>query len=447
MPAATTRGMPTCSSVQRWRARSRTKAKRYRRSDGRTRQSSSSGIASTPSQRPGSSWRSSQSVAEIPAEQTRELAGNPGRDVHAVGDGGHRPAGLGHVGPHRREHRARHLAVQLADRVGRAGRSDGERGHVELRAAAVVVGAERQEAIAMRPERPPAAGEMLLDEVKRKRVVAGRHRRVRREDRGLPDLLERVVERRPLLDQVADPLQHDEAGVAFVQMKDPRRHAERLQRPDAADAEDDLLLDARLAIAAVQARRQLAVPGRVLFEIGVEQIQLHAAEAHAPDRHQHRAIAERHRGDARLAVRRQRRLDRRVGPVQPLVALFLPAFGGDVLVEVALRIHEPDADERHAEVARFLAVIAGEHAETAGVDRQRLVQRELGGEVGDRPAELRKAARPPGVARAARARRARRSPGRRARGTPGRRRPVRAARAAPARSMRTGLCAVARHSA
>ena len=71
-------------------------------------------------------------------------------------------------------------------------------------------------------------------------------------------------------------------------------------------------------------------------------------------------------------------------------------------MEVPLRVHEPDADERHAEVARFLAVIAGEHAETAGVDRERLVQRELGGEVGNRSAELRKAARPPGVARAAR---------------------------------------------
>ena len=54
--------------------------------------------------------------------------------------------------------------------------------------------AERQEAIAIRPERAPAAGEVLLDEVKRERVVAGRHRRVRREDRRLPDLLERVVE-------------------------------------------------------------------------------------------------------------------------------------------------------------------------------------------------------------------------------------------------------------
>jgi hypothetical protein len=46
------------------------------------------------------------------------------------------------------------------------------------------------------------------------------------------------------------------------------------QRAHAADAEDDLLLDARLAVAAVEPRRQLAVPRRVLLEVGVEQVQL-----------------------------------------------------------------------------------------------------------------------------------------------------------------------------
>src|SRR4029078_13183936 len=141
---------------------------------------------------------------------------------------------------------------------------------------------------------------------------------------------------------------------------------ERTQRADAADAEDDLLLNARLAIAAIEPRRQLAVPGRVLFQLGVEQVKLDAAHPHAPPRDEHRSIAERNGRDARLAVRRQRRFDRRVGPVEALVAFFLQALGGDVLVEVALWIHDPDADERHAEVARLLAVIAGQHAEAAG---------------------------------------------------------------------------------
>ena len=323
--------------------------------------------------------------------------------MHAVGDEGHRPLGLRQVRPHRREHRARHLAVQLADGVGRAGGADRQRGHVELHAAAVVVGAEREESIAVRAERAPAAGEMLLDQAERKRVVSGRHRRVRREHRRLANLLERVVEARALLDQIADALQDDEAGVPFVEVKDAGIDAERLERAHAADAEDDLLLDAGLAIAAVEARRQLAIPRRVLLEAGVEQVERDAAEPHPPHGDQHRAIAERHRGDARLAVGRQRRFDRRVRPVEALVALFLPAFGGDVLMEVALRVHEADADQRHAEVAGLLAVIAGEHAEAAGVNRQRLVQRELGREVGDRLAVGRRhRVRPPGVVRGAR---------------------------------------------
>ena len=241
---------------------------------------------------------------------------------------------------------------------------------------------------------------MLFDEVKRERVVAGRHRRVCREDRGLPDLFERFVEVRPAVDQLANPLQNHEGGMALVQVKDRRFDAERAQGANAADAEDDFLLDARLAIAAVQPRRQLAVPGRVLLEVRVEQVELHAADAHAPDGHEHRPVVERDRREARLAIGCRRLFDRGVHPVEHLVALFLPAVGRNVLVEVALGIHEADADERYAEVARLLAVVARQHAKTAGIDRQRLMQRELGGEVGDRlPRQVRQAMRPPRIVR------------------------------------------------
>ena len=222
---------------------------------------------------------------------------------------------------------------------------------------------------------------------------------------------------------------------------------ERAQDADAADAEDDFLLDAHLAIAAVEAGRELAIPGRVLLEVGVEQIQLRAPEPHAPHRDEHRSIAERHRDDAGLAVGCGCRLDRRVGPVQLFVRLFLPPFGRDVLVEVALRIHEADADERHAEVAGLLAVVAGQHAEAAGVDRQRLVQRELGGEVRDRlrrrrPGTFAPTTCPPRFAR----RRDRRAPCRTARGSRDRPPPCSSVACGTMRSIRTGLCAVARHS-
>ena len=64
-------------------------------------------------------------------------------------------------------------------------------------------------------------------------------------------------------------------------------------------------------------------------------------------------------------------------------ALLLPAVGDEALAEVAVAVEEADADERHAEVARRLQVVAGEHAEAAGVLRERLGDAELGREVGD----------------------------------------------------------------
>ena len=229
----------------------------------------------------------------------------------------------------------------------------------------------------------PRAGEVLLDQMERKRIVARRDGRVRREDRRPLDLFERVVERPSLLDHLADALQRHERGVAFVQVPHGGLDAERAQRAHAADTEDDFLLDARLAVAAVEPRRQLAVPRRVFREIGVEEEQAHAAKAHAPDGGQHRPIAERHRGDAGAPVGRDGRFNRRIDPADTFVALLLPAVIGHALAEVALRVHESDADERQAEVRGFFAVIAGEHAQATRIDRQRLVQRKLGGKVRD----------------------------------------------------------------
>src|SRR5438270_9598532 len=71
-------------------------------------------------------------------------------------------------------------------------------------------------------------------------------------------------------------------------------------------------------------------------------------------------------------------------------------------MKVPLRIHESHADQRQAEVARFLAVIAREYAEAAGVNRQRLMQRELRREIRDGAVGGGKAAVPPRIARGAR---------------------------------------------
>ena len=68
--------------------------------------------------------------------------------------------------------------------------------------------------------------------------------------------------------------------------------------------------------------------------------------------------------------------------VEDRVALLLPAVGVELLAEVALPVHQADADERDAEAAGRLQVVAGQHAETARVLGQGLGDAELGREVG-----------------------------------------------------------------
>jgi hypothetical protein len=71
-------------------------------------------------------------------------------------------------------------------------------------------------------------------------------------------------------------------------------------------------------------------------------------------------------------------------------------------MEISLRIHEPDPDQRNAEILRLLAVVARQRAEASGVDWQRLMQRELRREVRNRPVHVRIPVLPPRIARAAR---------------------------------------------
>jgi hypothetical protein len=68
----------------------------------------------------------------------------------------------------------------------------------------------------------------------------------------VPDTLERLVRRDPLRDEVAHALDGEKGGVPLVHVEDRGPHAERLEDADAADAEQQLLPDAVLAVAAVE---------------------------------------------------------------------------------------------------------------------------------------------------------------------------------------------------
>ena len=71
--------------------------------------------------------------------------------------------------------------------------------------------------------------------------------------------------------------------------------------------------------------------------------------------------------------------------VEHRVALLLPAVGVEVLAEVAEAVHQTDADQGDAQAAGGLQVVAGQHAQAAGVLGEGLGDTELGREVGDAP--------------------------------------------------------------
>ena len=182
----------------------------------------------------------------------------------------------------------------------------------------------------------------------------------------------------------------------------PGLDAQRRERADAADAEQDVLREPRVRLADVEARGDPAGGEVVLRPLGVEQVERHAADVDAPDLRGHLHVAHGHRDRERLAVvagHERGGEPLRVG-VDPV--LVLPAAGVDALAEVALAVHQPDGDERQRAVGRLLEDVAGERAEAAGVDRERAVHAELRAEVRDRVARRRRARRRTGASRSSR---------------------------------------------
>ena len=177
------------------------------------------------------------------------------------------------------------MAVQRRHGVGAMAGLEREHRHAELFAPVVRVdAAKREERLVRQAERVAQRSEVLFDQLCREAVVARRHRRVRREHDLRGDPPHRLVEIDPLdLHPPTDQLQRRKRAVAFVEVHDTGRDAERGQRLHAADAEQQLLADAHALIAAVQPRRQLAILRAVAFDVRIEQQQRVAADGRLPD--------------------------------------------------------------------------------------------------------------------------------------------------------------------
>ena len=305
--------------------------------------------------------------------------------MHAVGDVADRDLVERAVGPERVPHLAGDLAVAARDAVGGAAQAQRELGDADGLALGVGVRPREPEDVAAgRAQLVDDRADRLLEQLDRVGVVARRDRRVRREDRARARGLDRLVGGHAGGDRLARELERRERGVALVHVDHAGVDAEPAEQPHPADAEQDVLGEPGRLVADVQARRDPALHLRVVGAVDVEQVERHAADVDAPDlggdvlardrdgeRQDVAVVVGDERGGGPLGVGRD--------PV-----LVLPAARVDALAEVALLVHQADRDERQRAVRGLLDEVAGERAEPARVDRQRLVDAVLGAEEGDR---------------------------------------------------------------
>ena len=178
---------------------------------------------------------------------------DPGVGVDTVGDRPDRHLVDRHVRPQPLEHLPAHLAVQRGDAVRPRREAQAHHRHVEPVLVGLVGAAADGEQLverdaALRGE----AAEVLLHQLRREPVDAGGHRGVGGEHAAGPHGFDGLGERQPTGDVLADALEREEPGVTLVGVEDLRVQAERAQRTHAADAEDDLLAQPVLDVAAVE---------------------------------------------------------------------------------------------------------------------------------------------------------------------------------------------------
>jgi hypothetical protein len=166
--------------------------------------------------------------------------------------------------------------------------------------------------------------------------------------------------------------------MAFVHVIDGGAKAESVEGANAADAEKDFLLDAHVEVTAVELGGDGAVLRTISGEIGIEEIELNAADGGAPDAGSDFAIG---KLDADLHIGNE--LDGENVEVVFFAVFLLPAGGIEALAKISFLIEKADSDERKAEIAGGFEMVAGKNAESPGKNGETFGDAELEREVGD----------------------------------------------------------------
>jgi len=152
--------------------------------------------------------------------------------------------------------------------------------------------------------------------------------------------------------------------MSLVHVKDRRLHAELAQQADPADAEQDFLHDAHRAVAAINARGQIAKMLGVFRAVGVQQIDRHAPDIYAPGLKED-AVHVNFTSHTRVGRWRPARVRAARFAGSPGCSIRSASCSNQWPAGNNLRGKQSNTDEAEAEVAGGFRVVAGQDAEAA----------------------------------------------------------------------------------
>ncbi len=170
--------------------------------------------------------------------------------------------------------------------------------------------------------------------------------------------------------------------MAFIHVPDRGAQAQRPQGPDSAQAQNDLLVDAKVVVATIELVSDGPVVLVVARKVGVQQENFHMPQTGFPHPHLHFPARQLNLYMDFIARLIEDRPDRQVVEIGGGVVGYLVALGIDGLGEIPLPVQNPNRRQRQAQVAGRLDQVSREHAQASRVQGDAFVKTELGAEIG-----------------------------------------------------------------
>ena len=309
----------------------------------------------------------------------------PCGEMHAIGHITHMILFREIAFPDRSEHLLAHPAMELGHAVDFLTGIASEDTHAET--LVVVIGiltAHADELIPADAQTSGVATHVLTEQTFVEIVVTGRNRRVYRIERRSTHELESLVEGQATVNIVDEALKVTQGSMTLVAMIELLLDAKLLEHQHATHTEQDLLLQTVLPVTAIKAVGDGLVKLRVHIVVGIKEIELDTSYIDLPDERMNLIVHVRHIHDNLVAVLVHHALNRQRVEVLCIILGDLLTVHAQALCEVTVTIKEADTAHVNIAVGGLFHVVAGEHAKTAGVDLQHLVQAILHGEVGHR---------------------------------------------------------------